>query len=719
MNKKLRTKQQDQRDCGAACLASVAAYYGLHLPIAKIRQRCHTDARGTNILGLIQGLDAMGFHAKGVKGNVESLSQIPLPAVAHVVLPEQRRHYLVIYKVEKDFIIAMDPATASFNTYRLADFQEIWTGAMVLMEPHAYFEKRNEKTSPYQRFWQLVKPHRSVAFLALLGAIAYTLLGLSTSLYIQKITDEVLAHGDLSLLNLLSFGMIILLILQYGIGFLKNMLVLRTGQRIDRYLILGYYKHLLRLPQRFFDTMKVGEIISRVNDAVKIRTFINDAAIQIVVNFLIVFFSLALMFTYYWKLALIVATVIPLYGSIYWLSNRWNKRTERQLMEDAANLDAHVVESLHAVRTIKQFAAEPSSHEKTDQRFSVLWTNIRKSVLNSLFSGTASELLSRLFTILLLWVGTTYVVQNSMTIGELLSCYALIGYFTLPVSQLIGMNRTLQQALIASDRLFEIMDLEREEQSGKFELKATGLGTIRFHNVSFSYGSRIQVLHGLTCQFEKGKTTAIVGASGSGKSTIAALLQHVYPLKDGKIQIGDYDIRYVRQQALRSLIAVVPQDIHLLSGTIIENIAFGDDYPDIQRVLDVANELGISNFAEKWPEGLHTYLGENGVLLSGGQKQRIAIARALYRQPEILILDEATSALDTASEEVVQSALQRLRMQGKTVIIIAHRLSTVAHADKILVLQDGRLAEEGCHIELLENEQSIYAHIWNRQFAYV
>lgn len=307
MKKQIQIKQHDILDCGAACLASVAAHYGLSLPIAKIRQYCHTDTRGTNVLGMIQGLDAMGFNAKGVRGNMEALEQIPLPAIAHVVIKEQLQHYVVLYKVDKNRITVMDPAVGKMEKYTAEEFAKIWTGVLILLEPNEYFEQRNEKTSIYQRFWHLLKPHKSIVIQALIGAIIYTLLGLSTSIYIEKITDYVLVDGNLRLLNLLSVGMIIILLFQLFIGAMKSILVLQTGQRIDRYLILGYYKHLLTLPQRFFDTMKVGEIISRVNDAVKIRAFINDAAIQLVVNVFIVIFSFALMFTYYWKLALIYA----------------------------------------------------------------------------------------------------------------------------------------------------------------------------------------------------------------------------------------------------------------------------------------------------------------------------------------------------------------------------------------------------------------------------
>ena len=710
-------KQHDMRDCGAACLASVAGHYGLQLPIAKIRQLCHTDKRGTNALGLIQGLEQMGFNAKGVKASLENLPQAPLPAIAHTIFKEQYQHYVVIYKVHKGKISVMNPAYGKIETYTTEEFAKIWTGVLILLEPNEYFEQRNEKTSLYQRFYQLIQPHRSILLQALVGAIFYTLLGLSTSIYIQKITDYVLVDGNRRLLNLLSLIMIVLLLFQIFLGVMKSVLTLQTGQKIDKYLILGYYKHLLKLPQRFFDTMRVGEIISRVNDAVKIRTFINDVSIQIVVNVFIVLFSFALMFTYYWKLALIVALVIPFYLGIYAITNWLNKKVERRMMEESAELESHLVESLNAVKTIKQFGAEFYANNKTDIHFSTLLKTIYKSVLNSLFSGNASEFVSRIFTIVLLWVGAGYVIDREITPGELLSFYALIGYFTSPVSQLIGMNKSIQNALIASDRLFEIMDLEQEEVTDKIELTAEQIGNINFENVTFSYGSRREVFKDFSCVIQKGKTTAIVGESGSGKTTLATLIQNLYPVNSGKITIGDYEVQYLSHYSLRTLIGVVPQQIDLFSGNVIENIAFGEDFPDMQRVIDLTKQLGILSFIEQLPNGFQTHLGENGSQLSGGQRQRIAIARALYKNPEILILDEATSSLDTDSEQVIQATLNELKRTGKTLIVIAHRLSTIAHSDTILVLRNGQLIEQGTHQELLARETT-YKAMWEKQSVF-
>lgn len=714
MKKETLIKQHDIKDCGAACLASVSAHYGLKMPIAKIRQLCHTDTRGTNVLGLIQGLEELGFNAKGVKGGVDALPDIPLPAIAHVVVNQQYHHFVVIYKVTKGKVFVMNPDYGKIEEYTIEEFSKTWTGVLVLLEPNEYFEQKDESTSIYSRFWNLVQPHKSVLFQALIGALVYTILGLSTSIYIEKITDYVLIDGNRRLLNLLSLGMVIILLFQIFIGVMKSVLILQTGQKMDKHLILGYYKHLLSLPQRFFDTMKVGEIISRVNDAVKIRAFINDVSIQIFVNIFIVIFSFALMFSYYWKLAIVMVLVVPFYFFVYWVTNKLNKKVERRLMEESAELESHLVESITSVRTIKQFGVETFANNKTDNRFSILLKTIYKSVLNALFSANSSEFLSRIFTIVLLWVGAGYVIDREITPGELMSFYALIGYFTSPISQLIGMNKTIQNALIAADRLFEIMDLEREESSDKMDLTPDAIGNIHFKEVSFSYGSRVDVFENFNCIIEKGKTTAIVGESGSGKTTLASLMQNLYPLKSGKILIGDYDITYISNYSLRNLISVVPQQIDLFSGNVIENIALGEDFPNHQRIIELTKKLDILDFIEKLPDGFQTYLGENGALLSGGQKQRIAIARALYKNPEILILDEATSSLDTASEQVIQKTLEEFKNEGKTMVVIAHRLSTIAKSDKILVLKEGEVIEEGTHQELL-TKNSVYKSMWDKQ----
>ena len=277
------------------------------------------------------------------------------------------------------------------------------------------------------------------------------------------------------------------------------------------------------------------------------------------------------------------------------------------------------------------------------------------------------------------------------------------------------MNKIIQNAVIATDRLFEIMDLEREKDENKIKLTPGIIGDIYFKNVQFRYGSKTTVFKNLDLHIPKGKVCAVVGESGSGKSSLISILQNLYPIQDGSIQIGDYDLKYIENESLRRHIGIVPQKIDLFAGNVIENIAIGDYEPDMKLIMGICSGLGIIEFIEKLPNGFNTYLGENGATLSGGQKQRIAIARALYKQPEVLILDEATSSLDSASEQYVQRMIEILREKEKTVIVIAHRLSTIYQADKIFVLHNGVVVEEGCHESLMESRKHYY-DLWKQQF---
>jgi ATP-binding cassette, subfamily C, bacteriocin exporter len=711
----VKIKQQDITDCGAACIASISSYYKLNLPVSRIRQIASTDKKGTNVLGLIEALENLGYQAKGVRGEMDSLAKIPKPAIAHVIIKEVLHHYVVIYSITKKYIKVMDPDDGEMHRYSHEEFKKIWTRVLVILLPGENFQTGNHKVSVAARFWALIRQHKSIMIQALVGALIYALIGLTTSIYVQKIVDHVLVDGTRNLLNMMSVVMIVLLLLQIFIGSMKSIFMLRTGQSIDVLLILGYYKHLLKLPQQFFDSMRVGEIISRINDAVKIRAFINDISINLAANIFIVALSFGLMFTYYWKLALVSLLIIPFYAGIYYITNRLNKKSERKLMENAADLESQLVESLNSMGTIKSFGLEAYTNLKTESKFVSLLKTVYKSGMNGIFTTNSSEFISRLFTIILLWVGGIFALGNEITPGELLSFYALIGYFTGPVSSLLGMNKTIQNALIAADRLFEIMDLEREKEENKVKLTSKMIGDVSFQNVSFRYGSRVIVFRDLNLSIPKGKVTGIVGESGSGKSTLAAILQNLYPIQNGTVRIGDYDLKYIETESLRNMVSIVPQKIDLFAGNVVDNIAVGDLQPDMTKIVSICSGLGIMDFIEKLPNNFNTYLGENGASLSGGQRQRLAIARALYKDPEILVLDEATSSLDSASEQYVQKMVNILKNNQKTIIIIAHRLSTVINCDKIVVLHEGNVIEEGTHPELLKRG-SHYLNFWQQQF---
>jgi ATP-binding cassette, subfamily C, bacteriocin exporter len=711
MKKSLKIKQHDITDCGAACLASVSASYGLNISIARIRQYASTDRRGTNALGMVEAATKLGFTCKAVRGSAESLTKIPLPCIAHVVR-EQLHHFVVVYKVKSNFVTFMDPEDGRFHKLPMESYLQQWTGVLILLVPDESFRRANMKDSNVRQFLQLLKPHRTVLNQALFGAMIYSILGLATSVYVEKIVDNVLGDGNVNLLHLLSILMIVLLVLRTYIGGMKSLLALKTGQKLDATLILGYYKHLLTLPQPFFDTMRTGEIISRINDAVKIRYFINNVSLELAVNLMILLFTSLLMFVYSWKLTLITLVCIPFFVLLYVVANRLNRKYARSIMERSADLEAQLVESVNAIGTIKRFGMERFVHLKTETRFVKLLQGSYSIGQAGIRINAFSQLVSGGITIAVLWAGSNFVMAQELTAGTLMSFYALTGYILGPVLSLIGANQTIQDALIAADRLFQIMDLEQEEAAtGKLELTPAHIGDIRFKQVSFRYGTRQQVFTDFNLTISKGKTTAIIGESGSGKTTLISLLQNIYPIQQGQISIGDCDLRFIRNESLRRMVATVPQEVELFAGSIVENIGLGEYEPEMERILSICGSLGIRGFIENLPQGYQTSVGEHGLSLSGGERQRIAIARALYKNPEILIFDEATSSLDSNSEMYVKETLRAFASSGKTVIIIAHRLSTIQDADQIVVLHQGKVLETGNHRELIE-QRGEYFRLW-------
>jgi ABC-type bacteriocin transporter len=716
--KSILIKQRELTDCGAAALASVAAFYNLIIPVSKIRQLAGTNKMGTTVLGITKAADKLGLEAKAVEGTTDALNKVPLPSIVHVVTDNGLDHYIVLYKVTPKYFKVMDPAVGRIETYTIEKFNETWSGVLILLLPKVSFEPKNEKVSFPNRLLSLVKPHGFSLILAFLGSAIYTLLSLATALYIRKIVDDALPDGNLKMLHVLGIIMIIILCVQVAMNALKSLIILRVCQKIDSYLITEYYSHLMKLPQQFFDSMRVGELIGRVNDAIKVRVFVNELAIEIVINSLIVIFSVAFMLSIYWRLGLLLIIVIPIFIGIYWISNYFNKKVERRIMEQSAEFESHLVESIGSIKTIKSFGLETISKNKAKTRLDNLLNNVFKSGKNSLFASTATETASFLFTIVLLWLGAIIVISKDLTLGELMSTYALIGFFVTPASNLIKVNQSYQNASIAADRLFEIIDIDVKSENTNYNFASEDVGNIVFENVTFGYNNQEYVFDKLSFEVEKGSIATIVGNSGSGKSTIAHILKKMYPIESGKLLIGSTSIEDINSDYLNKIVSIVPQHVQLFTGTILENITFEELNPNMERVANLIDMLGLRRFVDNLPQGLDTYLIENGINLSGGQRQRLAILRALYINPEIIIFDEATSSLDIESESKIVDIMLMLKDLGKTVISISHRIPVLTVSDQILVLDKGRLAGSGKHDSLFENCE-VYRRNWEYHMSYV
>lgn len=723
MKQEVNVKQHDIADCGPACVSSILAYFGSTVPISQIREKCHTTERGSNILGVVQGLEAFAISGKALKldeqcgdnEKKEALGELPVPAVAHVVLDKKLHHYVVIYKITQSAVSVMDPAVGVVEKLPIDHFVSIWTGVVVLASPRADYTTLKAGVSPLSRVLTLLGGQKKYIVQSVVGALVFTFFGFSTSIYVEKIVDYVLPDKNENLINLMGLCMIGVLILSTVINTLRTLIMQRVGVRVDAKLVLGFYAHLLQLPSRFFLQMQTGEVVSRIGDAIKIRQFISDGVTTIATNILILIVSFILMFSYYWKLALVVLAVLPVYYMVFWVYDKQNRTVLRGLMETAAKTEAWLYESLSMVPTIKLFGLRGKSQLRTELLFSRMLRSSYKSNVLDTITDDLTTALGKLAIVVMFWVGTYYVFEGHLTAGELFSFYAIISYFSDPLKSMINMGKVFRDARIASERLFELFDLEHEKEHGHIPFPEKFDSRINFSEVTFAYDNTGNTIESLSLAIDSGQITAIVGESGCGKTTLISLLTRLNEINSGSISFGDVNIRHFDLATLRDNIGVVPQRLDLINGSIAENIFLNKTAElDWDRVIELTKAVGLFEFIDALPDGFETNVGCQGLRMSGGQMQRLAIVRALYKNPQIILFDEATSALDSASEQKVKALLAKLKQEGKTIIIIAHRLGTIKNADRIHVMRKGRVIESGTHGELLSKDGE-YSKFWTNQ----
>lgn len=710
-------KQHDSTDCAAACLAMVCLHYKKETTITKLRDMMGTDLKGTNLVGLSECADELGFQSQAVKVTKEGfLSDFTLPAIANVITKEGLSHFVVVFKITESFVIIGDPAKDLIKL-EFDRFYEMFTGTLLVLSPTEKFvgdKMKGEKV--FHRFLRLILPQKKLFFFSIIASIILTVLGIASSLFNKILMDEILPYKLENTLIIVLIIFMLVSITQVFVGFIRQWIMLFLSQKIDIPLMLGYFEHIYKLPMKFFATRKTGDIITRFTDAFTIKniftnialTLIMDIAMAVITGIILLKMN-SVLFT-----VIVFMTVISV-GLVFIFKQPYKKINEEQ-MQQGSILNSQIIEGLRAVETIKGNANEETELEYIEKEYiKSLRISFKEGMLSNLQSSVSGSI-STLGNLVLMYFGVMQVIQNQMTLGGMMAFLTLSEYFMDPLGRLVGLQLQIQEANISMKRITEILDYETEQKAekGKNYQELTEItGDINFKNVTFRYGNRKPVLNHISFRIPKGKKVALVGASGSGKSTIAKLLLKYYEPEEGEITINDTDIKEFSNESLRKAISYVPQAIELFSKSIYDNIRVSKMNSTLEEVKEAAKLADAHDFIKKLPMQYDTYLEEAGNGLSGGEKQRIALSRAFLKKNDLYILDESTSNLDFGTENIIFDMIYN-KFRNKSMLLIAHRLATVKNCDEILVLEQGEIVERGSHEELLKRKGKYY-QLWEMQ----
>jgi subfamily B ATP-binding cassette protein HlyB/CyaB len=706
--------QQDQTTCGTTCIMMIARYYGKEISSSRLRELAHVDISGASLANLASAAEKLGFSTRGMKLDYDTLRSSKLPCIVHW----QGYHYIVVYRMDERRVWVADPALG-LRKYSREEFDKSWTGIALILEPTEAFERVQEDGSAFRNFFQFVRPYKLILGEVFVASLLLNIFGLASPIFTQNIVDKVLLHKNVSMLNVMLIGMLVVLIFRILTMIVRQYLIIHTSMKIDLRMLVLFYKHMLALPLGYFKVRKIGDFITRFGENMKIRNFLTNTALTIVLDAILIVVYLSLMFYYNLEMTALVLLFIPVLTLMTLLFTPVLKRLNMDSFAARAESESHLIESINAIDTVKAMNVEYPTRWKWENKF-IKSLNIDFRLYNTaMYFQSIGDFAGALASTLVLWYGAHKVMGGVLSVGELMAFMALMGSVITPVNRIITAWDEIQQTLISVDRLNDIFSARTEFPESPDEPAGITLdtprGEIAFEDVYFRYGGEEDpyILSGVSVKIPAGKTFAIVGRSGSGKTTLVRLLARLYDLTEGRILLDGVDIRSLDLSQLRKVVGFVLQESFIFNGTIRENISMGDSEESMEKVMEAAKLANAHDFVSALPLGYETRVGESGLQLSGGQRQRIAIARALYARPKVIVFDEATSSLDTESEQAIQKNL-RVMFQDKTAIIIAHRLSTVRNADQIVVLDNGEIVEQGSHEELMARK-GLYHYLNHQQ----
>lgn len=703
--------QYDSMDCGPACLQMIAAYHGKNISLQELRNSSYIDKEGVSLQGISEAAESIGFRSLGVKipfsdeKDRPSLITAPLPAIAHW----NQNHFIVVIRVSSKYAWIADPASGK-HKLNIAEFRKHWMldqdiGTILLLEPTIFFTKENIsnrgiKYIPFFRTY--VKPYKKQFALIIIGLLLSIIFQLILPYLTQSIVDIGINNQNINFIYLMLLGQLMIFGGQITVRFIQSWILLRIGTKISIHLISDFLQKLMKLPIGFFDSRNTGDILQRINDHKRIESFLTQTFVSLLLSSLslvvfgivLAFYSLNIFFIF------LLSSVIYIFWIRLFLKKR--KSIDYVAFQNMSDNQNYLIEIVQGMTEIKL----QGSHFKRRQAWASIQAQLFNTQLKSLaiaqYQDIGGQSINQLKDIFITFLAAKSVIDGQMTLGMMLAVQFIIGQLNGPLQQLIIFIRATQDARISYDRISEVYEQEDEQSSMENQLKEIPEGNIIIENLGFQYTPITKfVLSNINLVIPRGKMTAIVGASGSGKTTLIKLLLGFYNPTKGNIKIGSTLLGSLNKNTWRLNCGVVMQDGYIFSDSIANNIAESENNISLDKLQFAVNTANIKDFIESLPLSSNTMIGAKGVGISQGQKQRILIARAIYKNPDFIFLDEATNALDAINEGVIIENLNKF-FEGRTVVVVAHRLSTVKNADQIIVLDKGEIVEIGDHINLIK-----------------
>ncbi|MDQ6888367.1 MAG: peptidase domain-containing ABC transporter [Gemmatimonadota bacterium] len=708
-------RQVDEMDCGAASLAMICRHFGKSVSLSRIRQLVHTSLDGTSLRAIVRGATELGLAARAVKTDIENVHQMPLPAIVHW----EGNHWVVLYDVGPTHAKVADPGSGLVRL-PLDELGRKWSGYAALFDYTEDFRQEPEaEKSQFAWLWPFFRPFRRLIAQAFALAVIVAVLEMVIPVFTQVIVDRVLVNRDIALLNVMVIAMLGVLVFVMLASVVQRYLLSFISVRVDSGTLDFMTRRLLSLPMSYFNTRRTGDIQRRLSGLRDVRKFIVQDGVASITDLALLATALTIMMVYSPWLTLVFLAVTPAYAILMFLNRHWLRPIYDKLEEAHGRYQSYQVDAIRGIETVKAMGAEGSFRELMLNEFNALTRQRFRADFTMMTYDSALNVITFMSVALFLWIGARQVMQGQLTIGGLVAFNSLVGLANRPILRLLSHWDVFQYVAILLNRLDDVFEAEPEQGADRSRLipVRTLEGRISLRNLGFRYGGPESppILDGITFDVPPNKMVAIVGRSGSGKTTLIKCLAGLLEPTDGSIVFDGVDLKSLNYHDLRRNIGFVLQENHLFNDTIARNIAFGEEEPDMDAVMWAARVANAHEFIERLPLGYETKIGESGLALSGGQRQRVAIARSLYHQPPVMIFDEATSALDTESERAVKENMDRL-LEGRTSFVIAHRLSTVQHADVIIVLERGRLVEHGSHEELMAR-QGLYYYLCSQQLG--